>query len=141
MMKYWVLVVMSLMIIPFVADSAFAQTTINVTDSGSPCFLNYTAGVQMWDNCGFDEDYIQAALLPWEWVTGGLFSMMIVAILVLFTYVKYHTVIYPITIGIVFLPLSFFLFPDVFLSFSIIMAFVGVGALIYYALIKQTKEY
>jgi len=129
------------MVIPFVADSAFAQTTINVTDSGSPCFLNYTAGVQMWDNCGFDEDYIQAALLPWEWVTGGLFSMMIVAILVLFTYVKYHTVIYPITIGIVFLPLSFFLFPDVFLSFSVIMAFVGVGALIYYALIKQTKEY
>jgi len=95
----------------------------------------------MWDNCGYDEDYIQAALLPWEWITGGNFSLVIVSIITLFTYIKYHKVVYPILIGIMFLPIAYFVFPDTFLSFAFLMTGVAFGILIWYILIRQTKEY
>lgn len=142
-MKSWVLVViLTLMANPFFigVDIAFAQTTINVTET-QPCFLNYTAGVDMWENCGFEDDYLAAALLPFEWVTGGLFSIIIVAILIMMSYIKYHNIIYPIMIGIIMLPISYFAFPPQFVSFAIILAFVGIGSLIWYILVRQTKEY
>jgi hypothetical protein len=136
-------IILTLAILPFfTSDSdniAYAQVTINVTDT-EPCFLNYTAGVDMWDNCGFEEDYLAAALLPFEWVTGGLFSIVIVSIIILMSYIKYHNIIYPILIGIVMMPVSYFAFPDQFVSFAVILAFVGVGTLIGYILVKQTKE-
>lgn len=95
----------------------------------------------MWKNCGITTDYLQAMLLPWEWITGGYFSLVIVSIFVLITYLKYQKIIYPILIGFMFLPISYFVFPDTFLSFSILMAFIGVGIFIWYAFVKQTKEY
>ncbi len=134
--------ILAFAIAPFIFDSnqAFAQVEINVTET-APCFLNYSAGVDMWENCGFHEDYLASALLPFEWVTGGLFSIVIVAIIILMSYIKYHNAIYPLLIGIVMMPISYFAFPPQFLSFAIIMAFTGVGALIWYILVRQTKEY
>lgn len=117
-----------------------AQEVITVNQT-EPCFLNYTAGVQMWRNCGYSEDYISAALAPWEWITGGNFSLVIVSIFVLFSYIKYHKIVYPIMIGVMFLPISYFVFPAEFLSFAIILTFLGLGILVWYTFIKQTKEY
>ena len=119
---------------------AFAQQSITV-NSTTPCFLNYTAGVDMWQNCGYGDDYVEAALLPWEWITGGNFSMLLGSIFIMFTYIKYHKAVYPILIGVMMLPLSYFVFPDAFLSWAILMAFVTIGILIWYVYIKQTKEY
>jgi len=119
---------------------SYAQELI-VVNQTTPCFLNYSAGVDMWQNCGYDVDYIDAALAPWEWITGGNFSLVIVSIFTLFSYIKYHKVVYPIIIGVMFLPISFFVFPDTFLSFSIIMTGVAFGILIWYIYVKQTKEY
>jgi len=95
----------------------------------------------MWENCGFDEDFIAAALLPFEWVTGGIFSMIIVVILIFMTYMKYRTVMYPIAIGIIFLPISYFQFPDVFISYALVLTGIGVAAMIYTALVIRTKDY
>ena len=134
------LVLFSMGVIPPILPEASAQEVITVNQT-TPCFLNYTAGVEMWENCGYSDDYLSAALLPWEWITGGNFSMIIVSIFVLFTYIKYHKVVYPIMIGVIFLPISYFAFPDSFLSFSIIMVGVALGILIWYTFVKQTKEY
>jgi len=123
-----------------IIPEASAQQIITVNNT-TPCFLNYTAGVDMWENCGYDVDYIDAAVAPWEWITGGNFSLVLVSIFVLFSYIKYHKAIYPIMIGVFMLPISFFVFPDSFLSWGIVMAFVTMGILIWYVYIKQTKEY
>src|SRR3990167_7424282 len=93
-------------------NSAFAQQVVSVNQT-TACFLNYSAGIDLWKNCGLDDDYIQTALLPWEWITGGNFSLIIVSIFVLVSYIKYHKAIYPIIIGII----------------------------IWYIIIHQTKEY
>jgi len=142
MMNVWLIpIALMLFFSPtFIIGFAFAQTTINVT-STTPCFLNYTAGIDMWENCGFDEDFIAASLLPFEWVTGGIFSMIIVVILIFMTYMKYRTVMYPIAIGIIFLPISYFQFPDIFLSYALVLTGIGVAAMIYTALIIRTKDY
>lgn len=123
-----------------IIPTSFAQIAINVNQT-EPCFLNYTAGVHMWKNCGYDIDYMDAALTPWEWVTGGNFTLIIVSIFILFSYIKYHKAIYPILIGVIFLPISFFVFPETFLVFGIVMTGLTIGILIYYTFIKQTKEY
>ena len=124
---------------PFIIDQAYGQTNIEVGET-TPCFMNYTAGAEMWKNCNFDGDPLGATLLGFEWVSGGLFSMIVVALIVVMVYIKYHTVIYPIAIGIVMLPTSYFLFPDAFTSYAFVMAAVGFAGLIYTLYIVITRD-
>lgn len=119
---------------------AEAQEIINVTQS-PVCFLNQTAGPWVWRDCGISDDWLTAVLLPFEWVTGGHFSMIIVSVFVMMSYIKYHKMIYPLLIGAFFLPISYFVFPDTFVMWALIMAFVGVGLMIAFIILKQTKEY
>jgi len=126
--------------IPISVPYAHAQVVVDVNQT-TPCFLNYSAGLDLWENCGIRDDYITFALLPWEWITGGNFSMVLVSILSLMTYIKYHKAIYPLVIGVMFLPISYFAFPDEFLTFSLLMAGALLGILVWYIFIKQTKEY
>lgn len=140
-MNIWlVLFVIALSSGPLVIDSAFAQTEIDVGQT-QPCFMNYTAGAEMWKNCDFAGDPVGATLLGFEWVTGGLFSMIVVVLIVVMVYIKYHTVIYPIAIGIVMLPTSYFLFPDVFMSYAFVMAAVAIAGLIYTIIVIRTKDH
>ena len=104
------------------------------------CWDNATAGVDIFRNCGLGNDFLKTALLPWEWITGGYFSMILVAILVVISYIKYQKVVYPILIGTLFLPTTYYLFPSQFLSFAFVMTGVAVAALIYYVFISQTNE-
>lgn len=136
-MYYWLL--FGILLGTFGLQTASAQTiTVNSTD---PCFLNYTAGVELWENCGFDDDYLTFALMPWEWITGGNFTMILVSVIILGSYIKYQKMVYPILIGVLFLPISYFAFPNVFLSWAVVMAFAGIGMLVWYAFIRQTREY
>lgn len=134
---YWL--ILALTIASFTIQTASAQTiTVNSTD---PCFLNYTAGVQLWQNCGFDQDYLKFAIAPWEWITGGNFTMVLVSVIILGSYIKYQKMMYPILIGVLFIPISYFAFPESFISWSVIMAFAGIGMAVWYIFIHQTKEY
>jgi hypothetical protein len=112
---------------------------INI-NSTNPCFLNKTAGFNMLQNCGFGVDYLKAIILPWEWITGGYFSLVLVTLLILATYIKYHKVLYPLLIGVIFLPISWLLFPTQFLIFGIVLAFVGVGIMIWFVFVKQSND-
>ena len=127
-----------LLLLPLV-QTAHAQIGINVTTS-TPCFLNYSAGVEMWRNCNYGTDFVRAAVAPFEWITGGLFSPLIVSILVIMTYMKYHTVIYPIAIGIVFLPTAYYLFPNAFLSAIFIMTGIGIASAIWIGVHRTARE-
>ena len=132
-------VLLAIAILPLFINEAFAQTEVNVT-SGTPCFLNYTTtGVDMLQNCGWDEDYMAAFVLPFEWVTGGLFSMIVVIILIFMTWFKYHTPLYPLTIGLIMLPTSWYLFPDMFVSFGFLMAIVTIGGIVWYIFVQRTR--
>ena len=119
---------------------AHAQTSITVPET-APCFMNYTAGVNMWDQCNFEDDWLTAALLPWEYITGGYFSLILVSIFILFTYIKYHNMLYPMVIGMLFIPISYFVFPAEFITFAVLMVAMVFGIAIFYAVTKQTKEY
>ena len=129
-----------LLFIPFFPEPAHAQSIINVTGT-TPCFLNETAGPWVWRDCGLDDDYLKAMLLPWEWITGGNFSGIIAALFILFSYIKYHKALYPILVAVFMLPISYFVFPDTFIIWGTIFAFVAVGFTAGFIILKQTKEY
>lgn len=128
-----------LLLLLFLPSTAFAQT-IEV-NSTQPCFLNYTAGYQLLENCGFADDYLRASLLGFEWITGGYFSLVFAGILVLFTWIKYHKAIYPLIIGVSILPISFFLVPDTIVASIIFMVVVVVGVTVYKTLKHNASEY
>jgi len=86
------------------------------------------------------KDFLQASLIGWQYITGGYFSMVFAAILCLFTYIKYHKIIYPIIIGFIMLPTSYFLFPATFFNYALIMLGVGVGILVWWVFISQSNE-
>lgn len=129
---------LSLLFIIIMQATSFQTIVVNDT---TPCFLNYTAGANMWRNCGASDDFLAFALLGFEWATGGNFSMLLVSILILFTYQKYHKVIYPIFIGFVYIPTTFFLFPSTFQSYGFIFLGLAVAGFVFYMLTRQTKEY
>ena len=116
----------------------FAQETIIVNQT-TPCFLNATAGIHMWQNCGADEDFIKFALLPFEWITGGYFSMILISVLILAVYIKYQKAIYPVAIGVVFIPIAFQFFPGQFWGFIVILIVMGVASGIIWMIREQIK--
>ena len=59
-----------------ILQSIFFQT-IQVNQT-TPCFMNFTRGAQIWRDCGASDDFLSFALLPFEWATGGNFSMVFV---------------------------------------------------------------
>ena len=122
-------------------EDAYAQSITIPVNQTVPCFLNYSAGVDLWENCGADEDYLDFALMGWQWITGGYFSMILVSVFIAMSYIKYQKAAYPILIGVMFLPVSFVLFPEVFLTWGIILTAFAAGIFIWYAFIRQTKEY
>lgn len=111
---------------PFIGD-AYAQEIIIVNET-QPCFLNATAGIHMWEQCGADEDFIKFALLPFEWITGGFFTMILVSVIILAVYLKYHKVVYCFAVGVVFLPVSFQFFPGQFYGFVVIAVTLGLAS-------------
>ena len=138
MMNNWYLL-LAIAILPLFVNDAFAQQNVTV-NATTPCFMNYTSnGIEMWQNCGFDEDYMAAVILPFEWVTGGLFSMIIVIVLIAMTWLKYKTPIYPIAIGVLMLPMSLYLFPDEFASFAFLAVGIAAGSLMIHIIIQKTR--
>jgi len=138
---YWYLI-LAILAVSFVSNEAYAQSTVTITgdESLQPCFLNMTAGVNMWDNCGANEDYLDFALMPFEYITGGYFSMILVTIFVIMSYIKYHTVLYPIIIGLLFIPISYTFFPEVFLTYALVLIAVAFGGLLARMIIWRTRN-
>lgn len=102
-------------------------------------FLNYTAP-NLWKECHVDKDFLQAAIIGWQWITGGQFSMILVAVLTTFTYIKYHKMVYPLLVGVLYIPIAYFVFPAQFLNYAILMAAIGIGIALWYIMISQTAE-
>lgn len=119
--------------------SSIVYQVIHV-NSTTPCFLNYSAGAQMWQNCGFGTDYIKASLGPWNYITGGYFSMILVSILIGAVYLKYHKAVYVLAIGSLFLPISYGVFPEVFLAWAIVMSGIFIGVISWWIYISQSNE-
>ena len=135
-------ILLAIIAVSFVSNEAYAQSTVTIIGDDpnlQPCFMNMTAGAQMWKNCNANEDYLDFALAPFEYITGGYFSMILVTIFIIMSYIKYHTVLYPMLIGLLFLPVSFTLFPDTFLTYAITLFAVGTGGLLAWILIWRTK--
>ena len=133
---------MAILAVSFVSNEAYAQNTVTIIgdESLQPCFMNMTAGASMWDNCGANEDYLDFALMPFEYVTGGYFSMIIVTIFIIMAYIKYHNVLYPILIGLLFLPISYTFFPDTFLVYAVTLVAVAFTGLIATMVIWRTRN-
>lgn len=138
-MKQLLFVILALAVTPLIFDNAFAQTSIDVGES-TPCFMNYTASTEMWSNCGMETDPLGAVTLPFEWITGGYFSLIVIGLIMLVVYIKYQTAIYPVAIGTVMLPTSYFLIPNAFFSFLILMIAIVVAAGIYYGFVAGNRE-
>ncbi len=134
-----VLAILSLIPITL-TPGAFAQEII-ILNQTTPCFLNFSAGAEMWRNCQADGDFLDFSVQGFMWVTGGYFSIILVSVLIGFTYVKYHKAIYPLLIGVFFIPMSLALFPDLFVTTAFMLAGAVIFILIWYTFIKQTKEY
>ena len=137
-------ILLAIIAVSFVSNEAYAQsnsvTIIGDDPNLQPCFMNMTAGAQMWKNCGADEDYLDFALAPFEYITGGYFSMILVTIFVIMSYIKYHTALYPLIIGLLFLPISYTFFPNTFLVYAVTLASVIVGGGLVGILIWKSKE-
>ena len=122
-------------------QEAFAQAPIIINQT-VPCFLqeNVTK-LQLLKDCGLEEDFLDTMLLPWEWATGGYFSMFLIIILIFITYMKYGKALYPLIVGTLYLPMSIWLFPEQMTSYGIVFVGVLAGIWIWFIFVRQTKDY
>ena len=138
---YWY-IILAILAVSFVSNEAYAQSTVTIIgdESTQPCFLNMTAGASMWANCGADEDYLDFALMPFEYITGGYFSMILVTIFIIMAYIKYHNVLYPILVGLLFIPISYTFFPEVFLTYAVTLVAIAFTGLLARMIIWRTRN-
>ena len=138
---YWY-IILAILAISFVSNEAYAQSTVTIIgdQSTQPCFLNMTAGASMWNNCGADEDFLDFALMPFEYITGGYFSMILVTIFIIMAYIKYHNVLYPILVGLLFIPISYTFFPEVFLTYAVTLVAIAFTGLLARMIIWRTRN-
>ena len=135
-------VILAIIVSSFGISEAYAQNTVTITgdDELTPCFLDMDAGASMWSNCGADEDYLDFALMPFEYITGGYFSMIIVTIFIIMAYIKYHNVLYPILIGLLFIPISYTFFPETFLTYALTLVAVAFAGLLAKMIVWRTRN-
>ena len=138
---YWY-IILAILAVSFVSNEAYAQSTVTIIgdESTQPCFMNMTAGASMWSNCGADEDYLDFALMPFEYITGGYFSMILVTIFIIMAYIKYHNVLYPILVGLLFIPISYTFFPEVFLTYAVTLVAIAFTGLLARMIIWRTRN-
>ena len=138
---YWY-IILAILAVSFVSNEAYAQSTVTIIgdESTQPCFLNMTAGASMWNNCGADDDYLDFALMPFEYITGGYFSMILVTIFIIMAYIKYHNVLYPILVGLLFIPISYTFFPEVFLTYAVTLVAIAFTGLLARMIIWRTRN-
>lgn len=138
---YWY-IILAILAVSFVSNEAYAQSTVTIIgdQSTQPCFLNMTAGASMWNNCGADEDFLDFALMPFEYITGGYFSMILVTIFIIMAYIKYHNVLYPILVGLLFIPISYTFFPEVFLTYAVTLVAIAFTGLLARMIIWRTRN-
>lgn len=138
---YWYLI-LAILAVSFVSNEAYAQNTVTIIgdEDLTPCFLDMDAGASMWENCGADEDYLDFALMPFEYITGGYFSMIIVTIFIIMAYIKYHNVLYPILIGLLFIPISYTFFPEVFLTYALTLVAIAFSGLLIKMIVWRTRN-
>ena len=138
---YWY-IILAVLAVSFGANEAYAQNTVTITgdDELTPCFLDMDAGFEMWENCGADDDYLDFALMPFEYITGGYFSMIIVTIFIIMAYIKYHNVLYPILIGLLFIPISYTFFPETFLVYALTLVAVAFSGLLIKMIVWRTRN-
>jgi hypothetical protein len=138
---YWY-IILAILAVSFVSNEAYAQSTVTIIgdESTQPCFLNMTAGASMWSNCGADDDYLDFALMPFEYITGGYFSMILVTIFIIMAYIKYHNVLYPILVGLLFIPISYTFFPEVFLTYAVTLVAIAFTGLLARMIIWRTRN-
>ena len=135
-------VILAIIVSSFGISEAYAQNTVTITgdDDLTPCFLDMDAGFEMWENCGADDDYLDFALMPFEYITGGYFSMIIVTIFIIMAYIKYHNVLYPILIGLLFIPISYTFFPETFLTYALTLVAVAFAGLLAKMIVWRTRN-
>ena len=138
---YWY-IILAVLAVSFGVNEAYAQNTVTITgdEDLTPCFLDMDAGFEMWENCGADDDYLDFALMPFEYITGGYFSMIIVTIFIIMAYIKYHNVLYPILIGLLFIPISYTFFPEVFLTYALTLVAVAFAGLLAKMIVWRTRN-
>lgn len=111
-----------------------------IVNGTSPCWMNESAGIDMFKNCGMGTDWLNSIMIMWQYISGGYFTFVLVAVVVLIIYIKYEKMIYAIYFGVIFLPISYFLFPIPLLSAILIIGFVGLGLLLGYIFVNQTND-
>ena len=119
--------------------AVYGQATIDVP-AATPCFLNNVNNSNILASCSSEGNPFDLIILGWQWITGGNFVMIIVGIIILAVWRKYDNVVYPLFIGVLFLPITFFLFPESFLSWALILAGLAVGILIFKALVLNASN-
>lgn len=127
-----------------VLPEASAQT-VDINGTGQFCFLNYTSSLSdTWERCGFTSqggDWLSALISPYQWITGGFFSSILVGVIIIGVWITTRNFLYPLFAGIIFMPFAYFLFPSHFLNQVFILAIAAGALALYKIVLRGTKEY
>lgn len=103
------------------------------------------AGIRsMWETIK-DCDPLQYGWLQWflagaMYVTGGYLPAMLVAMFVIFTYMRTKSALYAGVVGALYLPISAFLFPAQIVSGGVVILMLVIGISIWYGLVRQADR-
>ena len=111
------------------------------TEDNQPCFLQkYNHTVDIIEECGFYDDWLNAVFAPLNYITGGMFLPFMVGITMFVVWLTYGKLMYPVIVGVAFLPVIGTLFPADIIIKTVMLVAAGIGLLLIYTLRSTIKE-
>ena len=91
------------------------------------------------NNCELENDFIGAALIPFDYLLGGHLSVAFWGIITLATYLKYHSAILAATVGVTVLALGTFVLQESIIVAVTLMLGTTIGIGFYYIIFRVPR--
>lgn len=125
-------------IIPLAMVPAYGQDMIQIEDKEFCLKDNNLTMAEKLKACGIKRDWLQFTVIGWEWLTGGLFSILVLALLIGLVYAATKSSLYTLLVGTAWLPAAWSWFPSSFLYVLFIMIGVYVVYAIWQGMLRRT---
>jgi len=117
-------------------DYAHAQSF----DFGSVCGGQGAPGASILETCGYDTNFLQAAVQPFEMITGGFLGMIFWGVITMCTYLKYRNSMLALLVGVPVLLIGAVALPQTAETFIVLMAAAAVSVTIFILIWKIPRD-
>lgn len=132
----WVVLGVIFFLLAVIVGDAYAQSF----DFRDVCGGDVGPGESILSKCGYDTNFLQASVQPFEMVTGGFLSLIFWGVVTICVYLKYRNSMLALLVGVPVLMVGAIALPQTAETFIVLMAAAAVSVTIFILIWKIPRD-